>query len=123
MKCVERRPLMDATTAFFHELGTRGHEPLLEKATGTIRFEVTNGRRKARWLVTVAKGDVTVSHRNARADCVIRVDRGLFDQIVTGEENAMAAMLRGAVGVEGRPELLVLFQRLFPAPPRSRKQS
>ena len=114
---------MDATTAFFHELGTRGHEPLLEKATGTIRFEVTNGRRKARWLVTVAKGDVTVSHRNARADCVIRVDRGLFDQIVTGEKNAMAAMLRGAVGVEGRPELLVLFQRLFPAPPRSRKQS
>jgi putative sterol carrier protein len=123
MKCVERRPLMEATTAFFHELGTRGHEPLLEKATGTIRFELTNGRRKARWLVTVAKGDVTVSHRNARADCVIRVDHGLFDQIVTGEENAMAAMLRGAVSVEGRPELLVLFQRLFPAPPRSRKQS
>jgi len=114
---------MNATTEFFDELGARGHEPLLEKATGTIRFELTNGRRKARWLVTVKKGDVTVSHANARADCVVRTDEGLFEQIVTGEENVMAAMLRGAIGVEGKPDLLVLFQRLFPGPPASRKQS
>ena len=109
---------MDATTEFFEELGSRGHEPLLEKATGTIRFDLSNGKRKARWLVTVKKGDVTVSHANARADCVTRADQGLFEQIVTGEENAMAAVLRGAISVEGRPELLVYFQRLFPGPPR-----
>ena len=30
----------------------------------------------------------------------------------------MAAMLRGAIGVEGDVRLLVLFQRLFPGPPR-----
>jgi putative sterol carrier protein len=114
---------MDATTEFFHELGARGHEPLLEKATGTIRFELTNGKRRARWLVTVKKGDVTVSHANARADCVVRTDHELSNQIVTGEVNAMAAMLRGAITVEGKPELLVLFQRLFPGPPGSRKQS
>jgi putative sterol carrier protein len=113
---------MSATTEFFEELGTRGHEPRLEKATGTIRFELTNGRRKARWLVTVRKGDVTVSHANTRADCVVRTDQGLFDQIVTGEENAMAAMLRGAISVEGKPDLLVLFQRLFPGPSGRAKQ-
>ena len=110
---------MEATTKFFQELGTRGHEPLLEKATGTIRFELTNGKRRARWLVTVEKGDVTVSHGNARADCVARGDEALFEQIVIGEENAMAAVLRGAVAVEGSPELLVHFQRLFPGPRRS----
>jgi hypothetical protein len=27
------------------------------------------------------------------------------------------------MGVEGKPELLVLFQRLFPGPPGSKKQS
>ena len=107
---------MDATTEFFQELGTRGHEPLLEKATGTIRFELTNGRRKTRWLVKVEKGDVTVSHANARADCVTRSDQALFDQVVRGEENAFAAVLRGAIIVEGRPDLLVHFQRLFPGP-------
>jgi putative sterol carrier protein len=107
----------------FQELGARGYEPLLEKATGTIRFELTNGKRRARWLVTVKKGDVTVSHANARADCVVRADHELSNQIVTGEENAMAAMLRGAITVEGKPELLVLFQRLFPGAPGSRKRS
>jgi putative sterol carrier protein len=113
--------LMDATTEFFHELGARGHERLLEKATGTIRFELTNGKRKARWLVTVKKGDITVSHANSRADCVVRTDHELSNQIVTGELNAMAAMLRGALTVEGKPELLVLFQRLFPGPLGSMK--
>jgi putative sterol carrier protein len=113
---------MDATTEFFQELGERGHEPLLEKATGTIRFELTNGKRKARWLVTVKKGDITVSHANSRADCVVRADHELTNQIVTGEVNAMAAMLRGAISVEGKPELLVLFQRLFPGPPGSRER-
>jgi putative sterol carrier protein len=107
---------MDATTEFFQELGARGHEPLLEKATGTIRFELTNGRRKARWLVTIKRGDVTVSHANRRADCVVRANHELSNQIVTGEVNAMAALLRGAIAVEGEPELLVLFQRLFPGP-------
>lgn len=114
---------MDATTKFFEELGTRGHEPLLTKATGAIRFELTNGKRKVRWLVAVKKGDVTVSHGNARADCVTRTDQALFEQFVTGEENAMAALLRGAVAVEGRPELLVYFQRLFPGPAKPGKRS
>jgi hypothetical protein len=34
----------------------------------------------------------------------------------------MAALLRGAMAVEGDVELLVLFQRLFPAPPSSRER-
>jgi putative sterol carrier protein len=114
---------MDATTEFFEELGARGHEPLLEKATGTIRFELTNGKRKARWLVAVKNGDVTVSHGNARADCVTRSDLALFDQIVAGEENAMAALLRGAIAVEGNSHLLVYFQRLFPGPTKPGKRS
>jgi len=114
---------MDATTEFFHGLATRRHEPLLEKATGTMRFELSNGKRKARWLVTIKKGDVTVSHASSKADCVTRMNQALFDQIVTGEENAMAAVLRGEIGVEGKPHLLVLFQRLFPGPRESRKKS
>jgi putative sterol carrier protein len=106
-----------ATTEFFRGLATRGHEPLLERATGTIRFELSNGKRTARWLVTIKKGDVTVSQKNARGDCVFRADRGVFDQVVKGEVNAMAALLRGVMDMDGDPALLVLFQRLFPGPP------
>jgi putative sterol carrier protein len=109
--------MTDATTEFFHDLGSRGHETLLEKATGTVRFDLSNGRRTAHWLVTIKKGDVTVSQDSTQADCVFRADRGVFDGIVKGEVNAMAALLRGTMDVEGDPELLVLFQRLFPGPP------
>jgi putative sterol carrier protein len=115
--------MTDATTEFFEDLDARGHEPLLEKATGTLRIELSNGKTKARWFVTVKKGDVTVSHANAKADCVARMDQALFDQIVTGRENATAALLRGLVAVEGNSQLLVLFQRLFPGPPKGRKRS
>ncbi len=115
--------MTDATTEFFDDLNARGHEPLLQKATGTLRIDLSNGKRRARWLVAVKKGDVSVSHANAKADCVVRMDQALFEQIVTGKENATAALLRGLVAVEGNPQLLVLFQRLFPGPPNRRKRS
>jgi putative sterol carrier protein len=106
----------DPTAAFFEGLDRSGHEPLLEKTTGTLRFELTSGKQEAPWFVTIKKGDVAVSRADGTADCVARTDKTLFDGIVRGEENAMAAVLRGAMETEGDPELLVLFQRLFPGP-------
>ena len=38
------------------------------------------------------------------------------DRIAGGEVNAMAAILRGAITVEGDPALLLMFQRLLPGP-------
>jgi putative sterol carrier protein len=109
---------MDATKEFFQELEARGHEPLLEKAQGTMRFDLANGKRRERWLVEIDKGDIAVSHRNASADCVVRADRKLFENITTGRENTVAAVLRGAMEIEGNRELIALFQRVFPAPPK-----
>jgi putative sterol carrier protein len=109
--------MTDATTEFFQRLGARGHEPRLEKATGTIRFDLSNGTRLARWLVTIEKGDLTVSRGRAQADCVVRTGRGVFEEMVKGEVNPAAALIRGTIYVEGDRELLVLFQRLFPGPP------
>ena len=113
--------MSDATVEFFDALDERGHEPLLEKATGAVRFDLKDGKKTDRWLVTVAKGDVAVSRQNRRADCVVTADKSLFDGIASGKTNAMAALLRGAMGAEGDVQLLVLFQRLFPGPPRSRR--
>jgi putative sterol carrier protein len=110
----------DATTEFFDDLGQHAHRPMLEKVEATMRFDLRDGDRTDRWLVTIDKGDVAVSRRNARADCVLKADKQLFDGIASGEENAMAALLRGAIAVEGDPQLIVLFQRLLPGPPSSR---
>ena len=114
--------MADTTAQFFEELGRRGHEPLLQHATGTIRFELAQGKRTDRWLVSIKKGDITVSHGNGEADTVVNADEALFHRLVSGEQNAMAALLRGAVGVEGRVQLLAQFQRLLPGPPKRRRR-
>lgn len=112
--------MADPTSEFFDELARRGHEPLLKKTSGTLRFDLRDGKRIDRWLLDVKNGDVAVSRRNVRADCVVSADRALFDDVASGKTNAMAAMLRGAMGVEGDVRLLVPFQRLLPGPRRSR---
>lgn len=112
--------MADATAEFFDMLVERGHEPLLEKMTGTIRFDLRDGKKTELWLVTVVRGDLAVSRRNLRADCVVSADKALFDEVASGKTNAMAALLRGAIAVEGDVPLLVAFQRLLPGPPRSR---
>jgi putative sterol carrier protein len=112
-----------ATADFFEELARRGHEPMLEKLSATVRFDLDRGERVERWLVTVDRGDLAVSRRHLKADCVFRTDGELFDGLVKGEVNAMAALLRGAIGVEGDPSVIVLFQRLFPSPARDPRAS
>jgi putative sterol carrier protein len=115
------KTLSDSIAEFFAELGRRGHEPLLEKARGSARFDVADGRRTESWVVTIDKGDLRVSRRNAAADCILRVDRSSFERAVAGKLNLMAAVLRGEVAVGGDPRLLVLLRRLFPKPSRRRR--
>lgn len=109
----------DATLDFFRALGERGHEPLLAKATGTIRFDLEVGDGQERWLVAIDKGEVAVSNDGGEADLVVRAPRTLFDRLASGEANPMAALLRGAVELEGDPQLMLSFQRLFPGPQRA----
>jgi predicted lipid carrier protein YhbT len=111
---------IDPIAEFMEGLASRGHEPSLAKATGTLRFEVVDGKQTERWLLTVTKGDLAVSRRNARADVTLRAPRSLFAQLVQGKMNATAAFLRGALHVEGDVELIVLVQRLLPGPAASR---
>jgi putative sterol carrier protein len=68
----------------------------------------------------VDKGDVEVKHKGGEADCVVRADRKVFEGMIGGRVNAFAAVLRGAVTVEGDPTLLVLLQRLLPGPPSAK---
>jgi len=114
--------MADATEKFFEELGRRGHEPLLSKANGSLRFDLKDGKRATHWLVDMRKGDVKVSHDNRDADGVLRTEHAVFDEIVSGNTNATASLLRGIIAFEGNPQLMVLFQRLFPGPPNARKR-
>src|SRR5271167_4913167 len=94
-------PRTDAIEAFFAELASKGREPLLQQTVGTVRFDLSDDGSVERWYVAVDKGELRVSHRNARADTVLRGDKALFELIMTGQTNAMAAILRGALVLEG----------------------
>ncbi len=111
--------MADATTEFFDEMAARGEDPRLAKANGTIRIELADGGRTERWLLHIKKGVVTVSRARGDADCVVRGDRTVFNRIVTGESNVMAEFLRGRMMAEGDSSILVLFQRVFPGPPKA----
>ena len=106
---------------FFEELGQREHEPLLGKVTGRVRFDLVDAGRPDRWLVSVDKGNTTVLHKGGPADCTVRADRALFERLCRGEENALAAVLRGALVCTGDVELLFAIQRIFPGPPPERR--
>jgi ubiquinone biosynthesis protein UbiJ len=110
--------MTDSTATFFEDLAARGHEPALARVSGTLRFDVAEAKRTARWFVTIERGTLSVSHKNAKADCVVRADRPVVEGITSGRMNALTAVLRGAVEVDGDGGLLLAFQRLFPAPPR-----
>jgi putative sterol carrier protein len=111
---------VSATDQIFDELAGRGHEPLLERVTGTVRIELLNGRPD-HWLVAIDKGDLTVSHEDGPADSGMRLKRETFARMAAGDENEMTAFLRGEVQLEGNWELLVLFRRVLPGPDRERR--
>jgi putative sterol carrier protein len=101
---------------FFEELALRDYEPLLEKASGTVRFEVVDGGKTKRWLVTIDKGRIGVSRKNERAGTTVRLETSSFARALEGKLNLMAAVLRGEIVIQGDPRLLVRLQRLLPSP-------
>ena len=119
--------MSDPTSECFADLAERGHVPMLGSTSGTLRFDLADGARVDHWYVTIRRGDVSVTHGEGDADCVVGADRELFDRMASGAANAMAAAerafhvaggaLRGLVTPAGDLRLIIQFQRLFPGPP------
>jgi hypothetical protein len=109
--------MADPVAEFFEMLGRREHHPLLLNVSGTVRFDVSYGRRTDHWLVALRNGDIEVAHRGGAADCVVSGDFALLEGMITGRNSGLAAVLRGALWVTGEPELLIHMLRLLPGPP------
>ena len=105
----------DAVTAFFEDLGSRGYDPLLRSVSATVRFDLVSGKTTERWLLTIQKGNLSVSHRNVRADAVIQLSRRLFERVARGETTLLPGMLRGEVVLEGDYKLMIMIRRLLRA--------
>jgi putative sterol carrier protein len=106
--------MTDPTTTFFERLQGRSHEPGLAKLKASVRFDLKDGKRTHRWYVAIDRGDIAVSNKNAAADCVVRADSSVFEGVARCEVNPVAAVLRGAIQIEGDPDVFMMFRRLTP---------
>ncbi len=112
--------MTDATSEFFERISKPSARPPLGTVTGTVRIDLDRGKATEHYLLTIDKGNISVSSENVKADATMHTDKALFDKLARGEANAMASVLRGLIAGEGDPKLLVLIQRLFPGPPNAR---
>jgi putative sterol carrier protein len=108
---------MSSVSAFMKTLESRAEAPPLRHLSGTIRFDLRGEGVVEPWTATFTDGTVSVSHRKRKADCVATMDEDLFDAMMRGEMNGVAATLRGEIEIEGDVALLLAFERLFPGPP------
>ncbi|MEU9508270.1 SCP2 sterol-binding domain-containing protein [Micromonospora sp. NPDC048170] len=112
--------MVDATTRFFEDLDRREYEPLLAKSSGILRWDLQEGARTTHWLLRIDHGRVQVSQEDQEADAVVGTSPELFDDLATGREDGIAALLRGDLAVTGDLRLVVQLDRLFPGPPDTR---
>jgi putative sterol carrier protein len=109
--------MADPTADFFDALGHRGTDPLLSRVRGTVRFDLGHRDGTDHWVLVLGEGTISASRGERPADCVISAALSFFDKVTTGEANAIAALLRNELSVEGNLLLFHYFQRLLPGPP------
>ncbi|WP_405098330.1 SCP2 sterol-binding domain-containing protein [Micromonospora sp. NBC_01412] len=112
--------MSEETRKFFDALERHGHERLLKKTNGTIRFDLEHDHEIDHWFVEIREGAVRVSQQSSDADTVIRSDNALFDRMARGEVKPLPAWLRNEITTEGELRFLVLLERLFAPPPGAR---
>lgn len=110
----------DPTAEFFEGLGRRGHEFLLRKIDGTVRFELEHDQQIDHWHLTITKGNLKVSRGRHEADTVIHAEKAFFDRMARGETKPLPGLLRNDITVEGKLQLLIVLERLLPGPPGAR---
>jgi putative sterol carrier protein len=94
--------------AFFDRLAKRGHVPLLDHVSGTLEFDIDGA--DSRWM-TINRGNLVVSRDAVPPDCVLICDPDAFIRIISGEQNLVAAAMRGSVRVAGDLSLGLRIQR------------
>ncbi|MEV4467018.1 SCP2 sterol-binding domain-containing protein [Micromonospora echinofusca] len=104
------------TEAFFEQLASTEFEPRLCRMSGSVRFDIRDGDRVRKWLLTVDQGRLRLSQDGAPADAVFTMSSEVADAMARGELNGLAAILRGEIMVDGDFGLALRMGLLFPAP-------
>ncbi|MDO3703870.1 SCP2 sterol-binding domain-containing protein [Micromonospora sp. C28SCA-DRY-2] len=109
-----------AIERFFESLPARAPEILRGLISGTLQIELTNGDGTDHWLVRMRPGAIEVSRQRGPADAIWYSSEELFERLVTGRAQGVAAVLRNESTFSGNVVLFLAFRRFFPTPPGTR---
>ncbi|MCM0674573.1 SCP2 sterol-binding domain-containing protein [Micromonospora phytophila] len=112
--------MTEATERFFESLPARAPEVLRGRVAGTIQIDLSCGNQTAHWLVRMRPGAIEVSRNRGPADAIWYSTEELFDRLVTGRAQAIAAVLRNESTFSGNVVLFLAFRAFFPDPPGTR---
>ncbi|MBX7265019.1 SCP2 sterol-binding domain-containing protein [Micromonospora sp. Llam7] len=112
--------MTEATEQFFATLPDRAPETLRASVAGTLRIDLSDGRVTEHWLVRMQQGAVEVSQRPEQGDAIWYCGMDLFDRLITGRAQAIAAVFRNEGTYRGNVVLFLAFRHFFPSPPGTR---
>ncbi|MDM4721010.1 SCP2 sterol-binding domain-containing protein [Micromonospora sp. WMMA1363] len=112
--------MTEATERFFESLPARAPDVLRGLVSGTLQIQLNNGDHTAHWRVRMAPGSIEVSRQPGPADAILYSTEDLFDRLVTGRAQLLAAVLRNESTLSGNVVLFLAFRRFFPDPPGTR---
>ncbi|MCG5468764.1 SCP2 sterol-binding domain-containing protein [Micromonospora sp. LAH09] len=112
--------MTEAAERFFESLPARAPDVLGGLADGTLQIDLGSDHRTEHWLVRMRPGSVQVTRERGPADAIWFSSAALFDRLITGEAQGVAAVLRNESTFSGNVVLFLAFRRFFPDPPGTR---
>ncbi|WP_433551720.1 hypothetical protein ACQP08_30145 [Micromonospora zamorensis] len=112
--------MTEAAERFFESLPARAPDVLGGLADGTLQIDLGSDHRTEHWLVRMRPGSVRVSRERGPADAIWFSSAALFDRLIAGEAQGVAAVLRNESTFSGNVVLFLAFRRFFPDPPGTR---
>ncbi|MER7893667.1 SCP2 sterol-binding domain-containing protein [Micromonospora sp. NPDC094482] len=112
--------MSETAERFFESLPARAPDVLRGLVSGTLQIELSTDDETDHWLVVMRPGTVEVSRHRGPADALWYSSADLFDRLVRGEAQGVAAVLRNESTFSGNVVLFLAFRRFFPDPPGTR---
>ncbi|MDG4835406.1 SCP2 sterol-binding domain-containing protein [Micromonospora sp. WMMD967] len=112
--------MTEATERFFESLPARAPDILGGLTDGTLQIDLGSDHQTEHWLVHMRPGSVQVSRERGPADAIWYSSAALFDRLISGEAQSVAAVLRNESTFSGNVVLFLAFRRFFPNPPGTR---
>ncbi|MGW2622577.1 SCP2 sterol-binding domain-containing protein [Micromonospora taraxaci] len=112
--------MTEAAERFFESLPARAPHILGGLTDGTLQIDLGSDNQTEHWLVRMRPGSVQVSRERGPADAIWYSSAALFDRLISGEAQGVAAVLRNESTFSGNVVLFLAFRRFFPNPPGTR---